>query len=156
MADRFWVGCAAPKIDYDIGVKITVLPDDTGGVETVGFAIDLDQGVAHFQQNGNWLRGGSSRNDPHKIRSGAAYVCAVEAVLNIQTLIDRKLATVNFGESPFRYAPLAGFLPLHTGFQWVQGGETADRPSRLPAATGKTGDGNYLHQGGVCYATRFR
>ena len=124
---RFWVGCAAPKIDYDIGVKITVLPDDTGGVETVGFAIDLDQGVAHFQQNGNWLRGGSSRNDPHKIRSGAAYVCAVEAVLNIQTLIDRKLATVNFGESPFRYAPLAGFLPLHTGFQWVQGGETADR-----------------------------
>lgn len=123
----FWIGCAVPQSEDNFGVELSVPPDDRGARQTIGVAIDVDSGQIHYQRDGLWLRGGDSAREPRNIGAAKPFVCGLSATADVHGLIKAGHLEANFGEQPFKHAPLPGFLPLHQGFQWVMGGETGDR-----------------------------
>lgn len=124
---NIWIGCATTEADYDIGTLVHIPANDKRVPETIGFAIDLDNGKMYIHQNGRWRDGPPNEATGKKIRQGQSYVCAIDSTVATRPLLDSKQLQLNLGESPFRYAPPGNFKAFHQGFLWIQAGETDDR-----------------------------
>ena len=118
---------SAQRVSYGEGATSGFVARDT-----VGVALDMDNGALWFSKNGTWLGGSLSAGNPATISEIAAGTVTNAAVgpnsncadnINLSSLtvvpvftVDGVTATttINFGQTPFRYTVPTGFKSLTT------------------------------------------
>ena len=75
--------------------------------DTIGFALDLDNGKIYFSKNGIWQGGADPSQGTNPTASGLSgtWYAAVSGY-------DTTNGSINFGQKPFKFPPPAGFQPL--------------------------------------------
>jgi hypothetical protein len=82
--------------------------------DTIGVAIDADNGAIYFSKNGTWQNSGVPTSGGSK--TGAAYTWTGGSVEYIfaTAQYNASSADYNFGQRPFAYTPPSGFVALNT------------------------------------------
>jgi uncharacterized protein YecT (DUF1311 family) len=77
----------------------------------VGWAIDLDNGVASVRSNGIWNTPPGSAGSS-ELKLNRPYVAFLEGSSPLEPLVQRGLLSLNLGEKPFAYALPDGYRPF--------------------------------------------
>ena len=83
--------------------------------DVIGVAVDLDNGAIYFSKNGTWQNSGDPTSGA--TATGAAYTGLSGTYLLGLSLRDTSattVATINYGQQPFKYTPPTGYKKLNT------------------------------------------
>jgi hypothetical protein len=80
-------------------------------VMSIGFAIDLDNGLVNIRYDGVWKEPPGSAGSTD-VKLNRAYQTYVEGSSALDSLIRRELVSINLGEKPFEYAIPDGYRPF--------------------------------------------
>jgi uncharacterized protein YecT (DUF1311 family) len=78
---------------------------------SIGFAIDLDNGLVNVRVNGDWRQQPGSAGST-EVKLNRSYQTYLEGSSPLDSLIRRELVTINLGEKPFEYALPDGYRPF--------------------------------------------
>jgi len=101
--------------------------------DTIGFALDLDNGKMYFSKNGIWQGGSDPLQGTNAAASGLSgtWYAAVSGY-------DTTNGFINFGQNPFKFPPPEGFLPLNAAN--VRPSTVIARPDQYVGVTTYTGN----------------
>jgi len=107
-ARSLMAGFTATEEDEFVG-KIFELHANDFGTLHVGCAIDLDNGMAYFREDGNWHGREPGGNRGLRVKLGQDFLAQVRGGDRMAELLSSGALKPNFGDTPFLYPPPPGY-----------------------------------------------